>query len=290
MIESPVLLYSCFIADLRVFFGVFLGPIFAILVFNTVVFVLVIRVLLKHSRKKIGSKDGKKYKATFKTLISIASVMLMFGLSWIFGAFTISTASIAFQWLFVIFNAFQGFFLFIFFCIIGQDAREEWIRFLTCGKYTKVKIVGYGTTSHTGERRESGAFSRQRATGSTYMSSHARSNTMLRSTGLSATFASESTDGKDFTLSRVENDVESAAKLTSIAEDEETVFANGYVDLSQSGSTSKLVFEEESKEDLQASEPEEDTQVRNYCYHNNLSIFCCIKYLNSQSGLCKVFF
>ena len=211
----------------------------------------------------MGAKDSKKYKATFKTLISIASVMLMFGLSWVFGALTISAASEAFQWLFVIFNAFQGFFLFVFFCIIGQDAREEWIRFLTCGKYTKVKIVGYGTTSQTGERRESGAFSRQRVTGSTYMASHSRSNTMLRSTGLANMYASESTDGKeDLALSTVENDVDTIAKLTSIAE--ETVFANGYVDMPESGSTARLVFKEESEAELQPSEPAEDIQVRNY--------------------------
>ena len=241
------------------FFGVFLGPIFAIILFNMVVFVLVIRVLLKHAKKKMGAKDGKKYKATLKTLISVASVMLMFGLTWVFGALTIGAASIAFQWLFVIFNSFQGFLLFIFFCIIGQDAREEWIKFLSCGKYTKIKIVAYGTTSQAGGRRESAPFSRQRATGSTYMTSHARSNTLLRSTGLANVFASESTDGNDdLELSKVDKDLE-ANKLTSIAE--ETVFANGHAILSSdAGSTVGLVLEEEAD---QPSQPTEDSQVRN---------------------------
>ena len=145
---------SCFIDHTGVLFGVFLGPIFVVLLFNTVVFVLVVRVLIKHSKRIImGSKDAKKYKNTFKTLIRIFSIMLMFGLSWLFGAFTINYASILFSWLFVIFNSLQGFLLFLFFCVIGKDAREEWKSVFTCGRSKKKKRLRENMRSKTGQEK-----------------------------------------------------------------------------------------------------------------------------------------
>ena len=45
---------SCFISDAAVFFGTVLGPIFAILLFNGVIFVVVIGVLIRHSQIKVG--------------------------------------------------------------------------------------------------------------------------------------------------------------------------------------------------------------------------------------------
>ena len=105
----PLSFHSCFISHIGVFFGMFLGPILALVLFNTVVLVLVIRVLIKHSVRKLKDKEDKeKVQGTFKTLISVASIMLMFGLQWLFGALTIAEASTAFQWLFVIFSTLQG--------------------------------------------------------------------------------------------------------------------------------------------------------------------------------------
>ena len=71
-------------------------------------------------------------------MISISSVMFLFGLTWFFAILTFSipglreTGSI----LFTIFNSFQGFFIFLFFCVISKEARESWKEFLSCGKYT----------------------------------------------------------------------------------------------------------------------------------------------------------
>ena len=71
-------------------------------------------------------------------MISISSVMFLFGLTWFFAILTFSipglreTGSI----LFTIFNSFQGFFIFLFFGVISKEARESWKEFLSCGKYT----------------------------------------------------------------------------------------------------------------------------------------------------------
>ena len=105
-------------------------------------FVLVGRVLIKHGKRSIDrAKDDRKkmVKNTLKTLLSIISVMLMFGLTWLFGALSISGAAYVFQWLFILCATTQGFILFVFFCIIGSDAREEWKRLLSCYRYKGTK-------------------------------------------------------------------------------------------------------------------------------------------------------
>ena len=115
-------------------FGAFLVPILAILVFNSIVFVIVIRVLLKHSRKKYGNRDKKVVNTVRQLFISSFGIMFLFGLSWAFGALTISAASEAFQYLFAIFTSLQGFFIFLFFCVLGKEARESWLQLLCRGR------------------------------------------------------------------------------------------------------------------------------------------------------------
>ena len=137
---------SCFINDPAVFFGAFLGPIFTILLFNFVIFVLVIGVLVKQTRNKLDrTKQQINKKTAIKFIINTAGIMFLFGLTWLFGALTVTgfgsaTASSAFQILFVICNAFQGFFIFLFFCVFNKDARDLWIELLSCGRYKSKQL------------------------------------------------------------------------------------------------------------------------------------------------------
>ena len=79
-------------------------------------------------------------KTTVRLFIGIAKVMFLFGLTWLFGALTVTgfgdaRASNAFQVLFVLCNAFQGFFIFLFFCVLSKEGRESWLELLSCGRY-----------------------------------------------------------------------------------------------------------------------------------------------------------
>ena len=92
-------------------------------------FILAIRVIVTSSKKNHDfNKQKNPKKLAIKTMVSIAGVMILFGLTWLFGALTIRSASKVFQYLFVIFNAFQGFFFFLFICILGKDGREFWVQ------------------------------------------------------------------------------------------------------------------------------------------------------------------
>lgn len=219
--DDSVFICSCFISDNRIRYGTFLAPLFAIIVFNSIIFVLVARVLVKHSKRNIDrAKDERNNRkvaiATLKTLISIVSVMLMFGLSWLFGALSVSQAAVVFQWLFIIFNTMQGFWLFVFFCVIGTDAREEWKKLLSCYRY-KGHQQG-ATPSATGSKP------RSYGTKETALSSRRMaSSTIRRSVGLLG-----KGDSVDFDSSVA------PIEMTIIEEDTSLIISNGLSELGYS--------------------------------------------------------
>ena len=134
MIHNSIYFLSCFIGTPTVFFGAFLGPIFAILLFNAIIFVIGMSILAKQIHKKFANKDHGNRKTFVRLMISTMGVMALFGLTWVFGALTVREASTVFQFLFAIFNSLQGFFIFLFFCVFGKEGRELWLQELCCGR------------------------------------------------------------------------------------------------------------------------------------------------------------
>ena len=122
LLFSPI--YSCFISNVGVFFGAFLGPILLVLAFNMVIFIIVIVVLVRHLCKR--SKEHNKKAGNLKLMANITGVAFLFGLTWLFGALTVVNADQAFQILFTLVNSFQGFLIFIFFCVLNSDVRLAW--------------------------------------------------------------------------------------------------------------------------------------------------------------------
>ena len=158
-------------------------PIFAVLIFNCVIFSIVIRVLIKHSLKKFSNKKDKNLvESTKRLLISIFGIMCLFGLTWLFGALTISDASIVFQFFFAFFNSLQGFFIFVFFCVLGKEARELWLQFLCRGR--KIRWI---TTSTAGSRPHKGGAPPSSNISGT-VGSRGTTNTHLRSSSLDSIY------------------------------------------------------------------------------------------------------
>lgn len=115
------------------FLTAFLIPILLILFFNLVIFVIIIIVVIKHNLRK-NKRLGKSMttKDAIKMLIPLAGVMLLFGLTWVFAVFTFISepgVSNTVQFLFIFFNAFQGFFIFLFFVIFSSESRDAWKAF-----------------------------------------------------------------------------------------------------------------------------------------------------------------
>ncbi len=127
--------YSCFINDVRVHYGLFLIPLFILLIFNTVSFFLVIRVILKH--RKINQEKNPSRLQLIKTVIIIFCLMSIFGVFWLLGAASVKQAAVFFNWPFILLNTSQGILLFVFIVVI--NGREEWKNLLTCNRYVRKK-------------------------------------------------------------------------------------------------------------------------------------------------------
>ena len=126
------MVHSCFLSHPGAFWGAFLAPLLAIIVFNAVIFVCVIVVLIKHVRKTAALKlQSVSKNEVVRLIFSIGGVMFLFGLTWLFAILTFSVEGLreTFQILFTIFNSFQGLFIFVFLCLMSSDVREEWKRF-----------------------------------------------------------------------------------------------------------------------------------------------------------------
>ncbi|EDV22143.1 uncharacterized protein TRIADDRAFT_59341 [Trichoplax adhaerens] len=100
----------------------FVGPAIAIICFNFITHILVIKSLI--SIKAMACKsEFAKIKATVK-----ASIILMplFGSTWLFGLIYIEDTTI-FSYIFVTFNSLQGLLIFLFHCIGDKEVRQEFI-------------------------------------------------------------------------------------------------------------------------------------------------------------------
>jgi hypothetical protein len=96
---------------------------------NVVLFIVVMRSLLHaSSTRKSSGGLAKDLSQRWTELRAMASIFMVLGLSWVFGALVNvgnPTASLVFEYIFAICAALQGFFIFIFHCIKNQQVRDE---------------------------------------------------------------------------------------------------------------------------------------------------------------------
>ena len=125
------------------FFGAVLSPILLIILFNTVVSCVVTVISVRHARnrqkaRKMSLKAQKKLSIppgeSCKLVFSLLGVNVLLGLTWILSLLTLVgtgdsvEAAFVVRFLFVFFNSFQGFFIFLFFVALTADARTPWLQ------------------------------------------------------------------------------------------------------------------------------------------------------------------
>ncbi|XP_011682085.2 adhesion G-protein coupled receptor G2 [Strongylocentrotus purpuratus] len=119
-----------FLAEIPMIGGV-LVPIATVIIYDSIIFVMVIRRL---SRKVEGRQLTKPiYKERIRRLQNASALIILMGLTWAIGFFTaIEGASVSIQIIFIILNSLQGFFLFLFYCLRNPAARSQWRKILCC--------------------------------------------------------------------------------------------------------------------------------------------------------------
>ena len=114
------------------FFGAFLGPILAIILMNFIIFIWITVIVLRSTKAKLKRTNKKlSPKKAIRLMISLIGIMFTFGITWVSSALTVQFGNNIvvrdiFQAMFVIFGAFQGFFIFLFFCMLDKKARHAW--------------------------------------------------------------------------------------------------------------------------------------------------------------------
>ena len=104
----------------------FLTPAVLILIINTIAFVLIIRSLLTS-----GSKVSADKRATgLQQARRASAIMVVLGLTWLFGVLAVRDAKLIFQYLFCIFNSIQGLLVFIFYCVLSSETKAKYRKLL----------------------------------------------------------------------------------------------------------------------------------------------------------------
>ena len=131
------------------------------MVFNVLIFIWVIVVLVRHSRNKAAlQKEDIGIKSILRRMVSISGIMSLFGLTWLFAVFTfdlpVKELKMTFDSCFVIFNSFQGLFIFFFYIVLNKEIRESWKELLSCGRYQS-KLLPHSQTRTTPKLGNSGS-------------------------------------------------------------------------------------------------------------------------------------
>ena len=123
------------------------------MIFNIVIFICVIIVLIRHVRGTTSRLKQKiEHSKILRLMFSIGGVMALFGLTWLFAILTVSVPGLReiFQILFTIFNSFQGFFIFLFFCVLNKEARDSWRELFCQREQGKPRLLkGSSSGKHT---------------------------------------------------------------------------------------------------------------------------------------------
>ncbi|XP_064652128.1 adhesion G-protein coupled receptor G6-like [Lineus longissimus] len=113
-------------------FAAFVAPICLMLVFNFIVFGIVIYKAYRQREFIIRSNKAKENKSIRTQLCGAASLVSLLGLTWTFGLLNVNEVAIVFSYLFIVFNTLQGVFVFVFFCLLKKKATAAWAK--KCGR------------------------------------------------------------------------------------------------------------------------------------------------------------
>ncbi|XP_075710559.1 adhesion G-protein coupled receptor D1 [Rhinoderma darwinii] len=99
----------------------FVAPALFVIVVNIGILIAVTRIISRISADNYKvHRDANAFKLTAK---AVAVLLPILGSSWIFGVLAVNEQSIVFQYMFAIFNSLQGFFIFLFHCLLNSEVR-----------------------------------------------------------------------------------------------------------------------------------------------------------------------
>ncbi|XP_061842048.1 adhesion G-protein coupled receptor D1 isoform X2 [Nerophis lumbriciformis] len=99
----------------------FVAPALCVIVVNIGILISVTRIISRISGENYKVHgDANAVKLTAK---AVAVLLPILGISWIFGVLAVNTHSLPFLYIFAVFNSLQGFFVFLFHCLLNSEVR-----------------------------------------------------------------------------------------------------------------------------------------------------------------------
>ncbi|XP_032911910.1 adhesion G-protein coupled receptor G6 isoform X2 [Catharus ustulatus] len=122
----------CWIKNEVVFYVTCAGYFGIMFLMNVAMFIVVM--------VQICGRNGKRTNRTLKeeilrNLRSVVSLTFLLGMTWGFAFFAWGSLTLAFLYLFSIFNSLQGLFIFVFHCAMKENVQKQWRRHLCCGRF-----------------------------------------------------------------------------------------------------------------------------------------------------------
>ncbi|XP_062855458.1 adhesion G-protein coupled receptor D1 isoform X2 [Trichomycterus rosablanca] len=99
----------------------FVAPALFVIMVNIGILIAVTRIISRISAENYKVHgDANSVKLTAK---AVAVLLPILGISWIFGVLAVNDHSLLFQYMFAVFNSLQGFFIFLFHCLLNSEVR-----------------------------------------------------------------------------------------------------------------------------------------------------------------------
>ncbi|XP_075270035.1 adhesion G-protein coupled receptor G6 isoform X2 [Opisthocomus hoazin] len=122
----------CWIKNEVVFYVTCAGYFGIMFLMNVAMFIVVM--------VQICGRNGKRTNRSLKeeilrNLRSVVSLTFLLGMTWGFAFFAWGPLTLAFLYLFSIFNSLQGLFIFVFHCAMKENVQKQWRRHLCCGRF-----------------------------------------------------------------------------------------------------------------------------------------------------------
>lgn len=126
------------------FFVTFIGPYLLCLVCNLIVLVMLAVALRRHDSSSLSSN-----KVTWKRrALGFCGICVVLNLTWIIGAVKIIVDNEVLMILFIIINGLQGFFIFVFYCLLKTEVRRHVLDMIFVNKLMQSSEQNWSSTKN----------------------------------------------------------------------------------------------------------------------------------------------
>ncbi|XP_031792638.1 adhesion G protein-coupled receptor L2 isoform X17 [Sarcophilus harrisii] len=115
---------ACWLHVDNSFIWSFIGPVTFIIMLNLIFLVITLCKMVKHSNTL--KPDSSRLENIKSWVLGAFALLCLLGLTWSFGLLFINEETVVMAYLFTVFNAFQGVFIFIFHCALQKKVRKEY--------------------------------------------------------------------------------------------------------------------------------------------------------------------